>query len=383
VPAPFVEPKVDDIEISPESIAFDLVPSPKSPTTTPYDGRNFEIARSNAVPPPPPSAFLDEPTATGNSQAVENLLVQEQALANATPEADQEPRAKIRFDENRAPTTRPPPEPLATRAPDGDNPPDLLVLEEFEEADAAVTEPPPAQADIPPVAIPGAALPDLDAIEADLLEARSSVAPKAELNGTAVPTFGAGAYAKPQTTLVDDSEPELEVDAGPEIEPAEDSSRTRQHHFLEEATGERLKSSPPPEDDAPSSVRQPRESERAEDVRFDGFGPIETPSEPPPESGEIPSQRRIATPHDMERVTEAEAEIEAAEPAIDQAPDLEPEFDHEETKEVRALGRVDVVERTRIDQPVDIAVLKGEPRAVETFAAVLDAALSLSRNPPH
>src|SRR5205814_588585 len=99
-------------------------------------------------------------------------------------------------------------------------------------------------------------------------------------------------------------------------------------NFIEEPTGERLRSSPPPDiddDDAPSSVRKPREGERPVDVQFDGFDP-QPASEPPPESGEVPSYRASAP----EGHVDARADSHTAAAGDDEEPVEPPPREEEE-----------------------------------------------------
>ncbi len=331
-----------------ESLAFDLVPAPAS--TRASNGRN---------------GFSDESTLSGSAEEVETLILNEQHEEAA--------RKQIRFEEtvHRAPTTRPPPTEAAPRRPvpePEDDSPDILVLDELELGGPA-TEPPSALVVDPPPSFRTPSLPDVEAIEADLITSTES---------------------------------------------------ERTHHDLvpldDEGAGEG-----DGEDDTPSSVRKPRDVDRGEDVHFDGFEPIARESEPPPESGEVPSQRRIAVPHDErspspdELYAQQDLETSGVVPALSREDELDArdddlddsdheafeeddravdplamstgarsewggesgEIDVESTKEIRALGRVDVVERTRIAQPPDIVVLKCEPRSTETFGEIFDEALSI------
>ena len=346
-------PQIDEHdELPPESLAFDLVPAPKPLETE--QGRHHNHYERNG--------FGDEATLTGSAEVVETLMLREQAEAA---------RTQIRFEEsvNRAPTTRPPPMILAAPAEEtNDDAPEILVLDDLDmSADGPATEPPGgAGVEFAPVSLRTPPLPDVDAIEADLMS-----------DGVA-----------------------------------------------DEVSHDRPA---PSEDETPSSVRKPRVIEREEDAEFDGFGPVHSPSEPPPESGEVPSQRRVAGQHEPpisspdnpygipgldasgevpSLVTVARhadegarvALVEEAEEEVDDDLDAEDELamstssrqwiapsaeaDADSTKEIRALGRVDVVERTRIAEPPDIVILKGEPRAVETFGSVFDGTLAIGRRSP-
>jgi hypothetical protein len=395
----FARPEDRSADEAPESMAFDLVQAPRTPSTLGYseragddDGPISERApiATHDSEAERAGAFGDETTATANVDEVEELLLQEQQEAA---------KKQIRFEES--PPTKPPAEqpPLtpAQAEPISDEP-DLLVIDDFEldeidrrsiaEADAeaeaeaeaderergeaGVTEPPTAAAVpmIPPEALEPAAVPDIDDIEA----------------------------AGPIEAM-----PEIDADA---VEPPTEHSRVE---FVEEPTHDRLKSTPPPDVDdegAPSSVRKPREGERPIDDRFDGF---EQPASEPPESGEVPSQGRPSAPDDhalpdalvgaLDSHGAPDSEIETSGVPTPRRPDeqrgapemvradsgvespalidLDSEFDHDETKEVRALGRVDVVERPAPPPAAEVVVLKSAPRAVENFGSILDEALAI------
>ncbi len=116
----------------------------------------------------------------------------------------------------------------------------------------------------------------------------------------------------------------------------------------------------------PESQRQPRELDRPIDDRIDG---IEHDDEPPPESGEVESQRYPAA-HIADEISHERAEI------IDEAPTPRP-IQPDVTAQTSSVGAVDVIERSP-PMDVPVATFQGtRPKAETAFGELLDQALAL------
>jgi hypothetical protein len=150
------------------------------------------------------------------------------------------------------------------------------------------------------------------------------------------------------------------------------------------------------EEAAPASQRQPRDEERSIDDALEGVDPA---IEPPPESGEVESNRYPMQPYatdardeepdrlTMPRVDHSRAgsEIGLVDPETADAPTPRPHAffseardEREISAEVRSPGSVEVVRRPPVDVEPPIASFEGfAPRPAATFGDLLDAALSL------
>lgn len=446
-------------------------PRPERPKDPPREELLLDAPPPPTVPPPTAPGrdrdalltFGDESTQTGDPVEAERLILLEQEAARqAEPEPPPTPRSPAPPPVTALPRLAPPP-PAAPPPPptltasmagtvDADDDDSLaLVIDDFDLAGPA-TQPPVADA----------SLPDVEAIENDALDI-----PEPFLN------------ADPRATLT--NEAALERARAESIRPSDrqprEAPRVEDDEIDVEVESLRSAALPPPapvstvvatpdprsagtalddEDDVPSSVRKPVQLDRPVDDAFDGFGPVSPASEPPPESGEVPSQRRLLTPPAIDAVSDpayasaaerdlaASAEREAA-PAIqalgaglprlgadddddelsgetklfrkserpfadepsgvtdapartaeaardgddedldrgDDVDDDEPleveDGEYEATKEIRTMGRVDVIERQAL-APAEVVMLS-EPRqkSPATFGELLDLALSIGK----
>lgn len=458
-------------------------PRPQRPKDPP---REDLLAPIEAAPPPtlpPPTApgrdrealltFGDESTQTGDPVEAERLILLEQEAARqAEPEPPPTPRSPA--PPPVLPRLAPPPPvpPAAASAPALEVQEDEvgLVIDDFDLAGPA-TQPPAA----------GPAMPDIEAIENDALDIPEPFLhadPRATLTNEA-----ALERARAESIRPSDRQPPKEserADLDDEIDVEVESLRSVAIRPSDGAA------SPPPapvstvvatpepraggamlddDDDVPSSVRKPVQLDRPVDDAFDGFGRVSPASEPPPESGEVPSQRRLLTPPAMNAVSDPEyassperdlaasAEREAA-PAIqslgaglprlgadddeddelsgatklfrkserpfadepsgvtdassriaeaardasaeaseDDVEDLDDEDDdlgddepahaedgeYEATKEIRTMGRVDVIERQALAAAEVVMLSEPRQKAPATFGELLDLALSIGR----
>lgn len=367
------------------------------------------------VPPPPrkPSSvpdFHDEPTATGDPDEAEDLLLAEQEAAE---------RQRVRF------PTPPPGSAVGLRpySPDlsGIPTPPVMAHEPIRPPSPApfpasgsrrITPPPPAYVPLPQPSRPVLEL-DLDLDTPSVMPAEGEAA-SPDLD------FDRGGFSDDG---VKTDPPPMSIGRAEHVARFAPTFDGHPHPSLpdidaieENALGTdmvRPTLSDPPESDveerSPSSSRQLRDQVRPIDDRFDDFGPVGE-SEPPPESGEVPSQSHPQVGRDAAEATgepregedealrdaelrdEAQAEDELGyEDELSSHPgdtsgayerdDYRPyraEVDQDATAEVASLGRVDVVERTR--DPVEhdvVTVLGTRPALDETFGTIVDASLAL------
>ncbi|NUO54305.1 MAG: hypothetical protein HOV80_36130 [Polyangiaceae bacterium] len=123
----------------------------------------------------------------------------------------------------------------------------------------------------------------------------------------------------------------------------------------------------------PESQRQPRALDRPIDDVIEG---IDHDEEPPPESGEVESQRYPAAGAPI--VDEVSSDVVSAEAMDvgDDAPTPKPVF-QEQTAETRSIGAVDVIDRPPTPD-VQVTQFSGSrPRFSNAFGDLLDQALSL------
>jgi hypothetical protein len=438
-------------------------PRPQRPAPAPPLEEPVERFLREDTPPattPPPTApgrerdalltFGDESTQTGDPVEAERLILLEQEAARQDRVepllSAPEPPAPLLFaPEPRGSSTRP--RPAAKDVEDSDAV--SLVIDDFDLAGPAT---------IPPSALASPMI-DIEAIENDALDI-----PDPGLDSEPEPE--PFVRADPRATIT--NELALERARAESIRPSDRMALPEVEEEIEEEvdmeslppsapTPARLPSPPAPlpppppvsslelkdDDDVPSSVRKPVTLDRPVDDAFDGFGPVAPASEPPPESGEVPSQRRLLTPpavdvvkadaevdastagaalevsptladlgaglprlgsdedddddfagqtklfrkserpfaEDVERV---EAEADSARAEQDEDEDEDEDYEHaveegeyEATKEIRTMGRVDVVERQPIAASDVIMLSEPRQKTAATFGELLDLALSI------
>lgn len=294
----------------------------KEPVAPQTNGREDFLLDSVESAPPPTApgrgreavlTFGDESTQTGDPVEAERLVLleQEEAARQARPPS--------------APPT--PRSPVAQPAHRGGDAPDdddgSLVIDDFE-----LSGPDPiGDASGPATQPPGAveALPDVEAIENDALDVPDA--------------FDADEpflRADPRATLT--NEAALERARAESLRPSEPKPTANvlvppREGALKLPPPPRAPAPPPPpppvsglelrdDDEVPSSVRKPVQLDRPVDDAFDGFGPVIPPSEPPPESGEVPSQRRLLTPPRFDAVSGPDPDaidvhLDSVPPAVD------------------------------------------------------------------
>ncbi|MFO0612585.1 MAG: hypothetical protein U0414_08365 [Polyangiaceae bacterium] len=435
-------------------------PRPAQPSVAPEESRAERLSVEDAPPPTAPGrereallAFGDESTQTGDPVEAERLILLEQEAARQDRVA---PAAS---------PTQPSPaslRPITSRPPPVED--DVsLVIDDFDL---------PGPATVPPAAS-SAPMIDIEAIENDALDLPESGEDHEFGGGTGAGRSAFGALIEPDPEPFLRADPRATITNEAALERARaESIRPSDRQFPavappapieEDVDMESVSPSAPPTpaypapappvsslelkdaDDVPSSVRKPVTLDRPVDNDFDDFGPVAPPSEPPPESGEVPSQRRLLTPPAFAAATPGESasavtddarsseeaalprrgaelprlgddedddddfagqtklfrkseraftddlarvEAEADEAAraddsdlVDEDEDDEvvqvEEGEYEATKEIRTMGRVDVVER----QPLAAGdvILLSEPRqkTPSTFGELLDLALSI------
>lgn len=312
---------------------------------------DFLLGTESAPPPTAPGrgreallAFGDESTQTGDPAEAERLVLLEQEEA-----ARQQEIRPLH-------AARPPSAPPTPRSPGASTTAasieldDLgadgsLVIDDFELSGPAFDGPGdvvPGPATQPPGA---AELPDVEAIENDALDIGLPTEPDAL---DAFDPNEAFRRADPRATLT--NEAALERARAESLRPSEPKPRVEppapKNLSLRIPPPPRAPAPPPPPvsglelraDDAPSSERKPVQLDRPVDDAFDGFGPVTPPSEPP-ESGEIPSQRRLLTPPRLAAVSDPDAD--AIEVHLDSVP---PEGSPESSREVPAKDATERLE---------------------------------------
>lgn len=288
-----------------------LVPMDGPPPTAP--GRDREALLT----------FGDESTQTGDPLEAERLILLEQEEALRAQEARPSPTSApptprspalstfVAPPEPRLPRLAPPPARVtppmvtltASTAPTATIDEDdevSLVIDDFDLAGPA-TQPPGA----------ASSMPDIEAIENDALDlpdAFRGADPRATLTNEAALERARAESIRPSDRLpvVDDHDidsvppPPKPPPPPPPPPPVSTVVSTPDLRSSRVALGD-------DDDDVPSSVRKPVQLDRPIDDAFDGFGPVSPPSEPPPESGEVPSQRRLLTPPAMGAASEEDS----------------------------------------------------------------------------
>ena len=342
--------------------------------------------------------FVDEPTSTGDPDEAEELLLAEQEAAD---------RQRVRFPtpppgsavglRPYSPDTHAIPTPPMT-APASSREPIRPPSPEPFPASARLTPPPPAWRGAPP---PQPSRPvlelDLDletpstdehpgGAELDAAESRGNL----DFERTGFSDDGIKTDPPPPSIGRAERSAHYAPDGVPSLP---DLAAIEEHAMDEHALGDRGVPSDvvdigdhavlDDDDESPSSSRQVRAEVRPVDERFGDFGPVGD-SEPPPESGEVPSQShpQVAVTHEDAR---GEVSGEYASPQVEGEDEDERDeddrrfaapVDYDATAEVRSLGRVDVVEQTAHAADIKIISVSGA-RPTETFGGVVDASLAL------
>lgn len=363
-------PPIAPVPVATSPLAVSVSPSaPPSSFPPPAGERGSRIElddlegslRPSAPSAPPAHLAPSEPPATTNEPA---------SLALSAPEevVDVDDEAEL-YDE---PSDLVVPSRLAdddaagvavTRVPP---PRSLLSFEESSPRDTAddeasdvrevSTRPPPSQNETVDVA-------DVDAIERELLASRPIDLEQIE---TPIPSDRAAAstghvFEEEETNAFGGREDDARAGSEPRTLPPTPGVDTDEH--------------------APASARKPRETGRPPEDPLPGFEEL---AEPPPESGEVPSEAaaRLAEARDAEAREADEHELGRDDVASDRPtprPSPPPYDDPmaERTAEVTAMGRVDIVDRSTLSQDIVVAMVSGGFRtASETFGEALAEALS-------
>jgi hypothetical protein len=400
------------------------VPPPMPPPQPVEDDR--ETTGYLASPEPPAASpsrplvrfeFEDEQTATGDPDQIEALVLAEAAAAEAAARAIEEPLD--------GPSTTPPPMPAGPTAPGGSAEP--LELEDLDSLGApaptsaeavpppwvpplppppaieepqapAYVTPPPAYVAEPPayVAAPPAYVPEPPAYEPPAYEPPAYEPPAYE-----PPAYVAAPPSSQVTEIADDDDSVIELDeadlasvppepmaaepmaaayeAGLDAAQAYDDAGPETDHagFVDRQSIEQIEAAVLPADEpvaavaepAPESQRKVRELDRPIDDALEG---VEAEEEPPPESGEVESQRYPSAAAPIVDEVSAERHVEEAE--LDEAPTPPP---RSRALSADAGPSVSVIERPQAPEVAVAAYEGARPRGDDSFGALLDRALAL------